>query len=1193
MEHLLVPYHAVKNIPAETALVFAPHPDDEVFGCGGAIMRHIEAGVRVRVIVVSDGGHGLEAGPERQAYVAQRQEESRRAASVLGYAELIFWDWPDREILYGEKLVRDIQDAIQEAGADLVYAPSVFEMHPDHRAVGMAAVEAARRIGENLRLALYEVGIPLHPNLLLDISELAERKMQAMQCFASQLQKQRYDLDIAALDRYRTYTLPPEVTAAEAYILLSADELANDPLKLYQSEHQRQKELGLALGAEDVQLVSVIIRSMDRPTLSEALDSVALQTYPNIEVVLVNAKGAGHRGAGEWCGRFPLRMVGGEGPMARSRAANAGLESAVGQYLIFLDDDDWFAPQHIASLVDALSLNPGKRVAYGCVACADENRQLTAKTYCKPFDRTQLLAGNYIPIHALLFSRSIVDAGCRVDESFDLYEDWDFLLQAAEFGDFVFVEQVGAYYRIGNQFGQGVRPDVLYAQEVTARLLEKWRSKWRKDDLQKLMASIREADAQVGGAIAEKSAAMAGRDAAIAERDAAIAGRNAAIAEKDAAIAGREALLASTSWRVTRPLRAAGHSLRRINRFAHTAWRWIEQNQGVLNAARKFFYVLRQEGWSGLKRRIRARSDAGAETGLAGSDYREWVSRYDSQGDADRARIRAGVERLGRKPGISILMPTYNSRPGWLVEAIESVRRQLYPNWELCIADDASTAPGMRPILERYAHEDPRIKVVFREKNGHISAATNSALALATGEYVALLDHDDVLAEHALFWVAEAINGNPEAGLFYSDEDKLDEHGERYDPYFKCDWNYDLFLSHNLITHLGVYRTDLVRATGGCRESYEGAQDYDLALRVVERLRREQIVHIPRILYHWRAHAASTSKHGAAKPYAWLAGERALNSHLARLGAKARAELLAEGHYRVRYALPSSVPHVTLIIPTRNGLALIRQCVDSILEKTNYPNYDILIVDNGSDDPAVLAYFEALKGDKRIRILRDERPFNFSALNNLAVTQAKGELIGLINNDIEVITPDWLAEMASIAIQPGVGAVGARLWYPNDTLQHGGVVLVGGVAGHSHKGLAKGLPGYAKRAVMLQSFSAVTAACLLIRKTIYQEAGGLDETNLKVAFNDVDFCLKVRELGYRNVWTPYAELYHYESATRGYEETPEKRRRFAQEAVYMKKKWGALLLNDPAYSPNLTFSREDFSFAWPPRTASLTDGKIA
>ncbi|MBZ0092100.1 MAG: glycosyltransferase [Sulfuricellaceae bacterium] len=1186
MEHLLVPYHAVKDIPAETALVFAPHPDDEVFGCGGAIMRHVEAGVRVRVIVVSDGGHGLEEGPERVAYVAQRQEESRRAASVLGYAEPVFWDWRDREIGYGEKLVRDIQDAIQEAGADLVYAPSVFEMHPDHRAVGMAAVEAVRRIGTRLRVALYEVGIPLHPNLLLDISELAERKMQAMQCFVSQLQKQRYDLDIAALDRYRTYTLPPEVTAAEAYILLSADELANDPLKLYQSEHRRQKELGLALGAEDVPLVSVIIRSMDRPTLSEALDSVALQTYPNIEVVLVNAKGAGHRGAGEWCGRFPLRMVEGEGPMARSRAANAGLESAAGQYLLFLDDDDWFAPRHIASLVDALSLNPGKRVAYGCVACADENRQLTARTYCKPFDRTQLLAGNYIPIHALLFSRSIVDAGCRVDESFDLYEDWDFLLQAAEFGDFVFVEQIGAYYRIGNQFGQGVRPDVLYAQEVTARLLEKWRSKWRKDDLQKLMANIREADAKVHTEIAA-------RDAVAAERDAAIAEKHVAIAEREAAIAGREALLASTSWRVTRPLRFIGYQVRRIGRFIHAAWRWIEQNEGILNATRKLLSVLSQHGWSGLKSRIRTRSEADLANALVGKNYREWVSRYDSLSDAGRAQIQAAIERLERKPRFSILMPTYNSKPEWLEDAIESVQRQLYPNWELCIADDASTAPGIRPILERYAHEDSRIKVVFRESNGHISAATNSAFALATGEYVALLDHDDILAEHALFWVAEAINGRPEAGLIYSDEDKLDEDGRRYDPYFKCDWNYDLFLSHNLITHLGVYRADLVRGVGGCREGYEGAQDYDLALRVVERLRREQIVHIPRVLYHWRAHAASTSKQGAAKPYAWLAGERALNSHLARMGTKARAELLPEGHYRVHYDLPSSVPHVTLIIPTRNGLALIRQCVDSILEKTSYPNYDILIVDNGSDDPAVLAYFEALKGDKRIRILRDERPFNFSALNNLAVTQAKGELIGLINNDIEVITPDWLTEMASIAIQPGVGAVGARLWYPNDTLQHGGVVLVGGVAGHSHKGLAKGLPGYAKRAVVLQSFSAVTAACLLIRKTIYQEAGGLDETNLKVAFNDVDFCLKVRELGYRNVWTPYAELYHYESATRGYEETPEKRSRFDQETVYMKKRWGALLLNDPAYSPNLTLDREDFSFAWPPRTASLTDGKIA
>jgi len=374
------------------------------------------------------------------------------------------------------------------------------------------------------------------------------------------------------------------------------------------------------------------------------------------------------------------------------------------------------------------------------------------------------------------------------------------------------------------------------------------------------------------------------------------------------------------------------------------------------------------------------------------------------------------------------------------------------------------------------------------------------------------------------------------------------------------------------------------RKLNGFREDYVGAQDYDLALRCIEQLTPRQIVHIPRILYHWRIHPGSTALAGSVKNYALLAGERALNDHLARTQVSAKAELLSFGMYRVRYDLPTLVPLVSLIIPTRNGLHLIKQCIESIIAKTTYANYEILIVDNNSDDPDTLDYFTRLAEDSRVRIFRDERPFNYSALNNAAVQQAGGEYICLINNDIEVISPEWLEEMMGLAIQPGVGAVGACLWYPNDTLQHGGCITgLGGVAGHSHKHLPRGDFGYFRRVQLIQTMSAVTGACLVVKKNIYQEVGGLDETNLKVAFNDIDFCLRVREAGYRNIWTPFAELYHHESATRGFENTPEKKERFAQEMQYMKKRWGISLLNDPAYSPNLTLDHEDFSLAWPPR----------
>jgi len=616
----------------------------------------------------------------------------------------------------------------------------------------------------------------------------------------------------------------------------------------------------------------------------------------------------------------------------------------------------------------------------------------------------------------------------------------------------------------------------------------------------------------------------------------------------------------------------------------------IDARGGLKKSIREVIDICRDEGLSGVKRVIRMATTLGQIRPAPGSgsydrnDYTEWIRRYNTIDDKIRNIMRMRVETFRQKPLISVLMPTYNPKPEWLIEAIESVRNQIYPNWELCIADDASTDPQVKHILRHYMVKDSRIKVVFRKTNGHISVASNSALELVTGEWVALLDHDDLLAEHALFWVVDAINKNPDVRLIYSDEDKIDENGRRFAPYFKCEWNPELFCSHNLFNHLGVYQTALLRKTGGFRLGLEGSQDYDLVLRCIEQIESEQVHHIPRVLYHWRSHSDSTAFTLNTKPFALLAGEKALNDHFVRTGYKAKAEVLDFGMYRVRYELPKPKPLVTLIILTKNGLPYLQRCVESILLRTEYYPYEILIVDNASDDPATLKYLKSLSSETKVRVIRDERPFSFSALNNAAVKEARGDLIGLINNDIEVISPDWLSEMVSYAARPEIGAVGARLWYPNDTLQHGGVILgIGGVAGHAHRHLPRYQHGYFGRASLIQSFSAVTAACLVVRKAIYEEVGGFDEDNLPVAFNDVNFCLRVREAGYRNVWTPFAELYHFESATRGYEDTLEKQARFAKEVAYMKKRWGNLLLNDPAYSPNLTLDYEDFSLAWPPR----------
>jgi glycosyltransferase involved in cell wall biosynthesis len=570
--------------------------------------------------------------------------------------------------------------------------------------------------------------------------------------------------------------------------------------------------------------------------------------------------------------------------------------------------------------------------------------------------------------------------------------------------------------------------------------------------------------------------------------------------------------------------------------------------------------------------------------------YRLWMRHHEDRSPAELRRQRDEVTRWSCQPLVSIVVPVYDAPERWLRRAIESVREQTYPHWELCLADDASPAPHVRAVLEEAAAADPRIKVVFREDNGHISAASNSALALATGDWIALLDHDDELAPDALYRVAAELIQNPDTDLVYSDEDKISEEGVRSTPYFKPDFLPDLLLGQNFICHLAVYRASLVRELGGFRLGYEGSQDWDLALRVVERTSPERIRHIPRVLYHWRTIAGSTALLLSEKSYPVEAARKALTDHLARTAQPAELVPVPGGHWRIKHRLPEPAPLVSLVIPTRNGLRLLRQCVESILAKTTYRTFEILVVDNGSDDPETLAWLREIASEEStsdrpaIRVLRDDRPFNYSALNNAAVAHARGEFVALINNDLEVISPDWLEEMLSQAARPGVGCVGAMLYYPDDTIQHAGVVLgIGGVAGHAFKRFPRGGEGVFNRARLVQNYSAVTAACLVVRKSTYEQVGGLGEKKLAVAFNDVDFCLKVRAAGYRNVWTPFAELYHHESASRGLEDTPEKHVRFRSEIETMLERWGDLLRADPAYNPNLTLEHEDFSIEPRPR----------
>lgn len=559
------------------------------------------------------------------------------------------------------------------------------------------------------------------------------------------------------------------------------------------------------------------------------------------------------------------------------------------------------------------------------------------------------------------------------------------------------------------------------------------------------------------------------------------------------------------------------------------------------------------------------------------SSYPSWLERNE-QFDFDQ--IKEEIAAFDYQPKISIAMPVYNVEEKWLRRCIDSILIQDYTNWELCMADDASTDPKVKELLTEYQESDERIKVIFRQKNGHISEATNSALELATGEFVALLDNDDELPRIAFYEVVKALNENPELDLLYSDEDKIDMEGNRSDPSFKPDWSPDLLLGTNYISHLGVYRRTILEEIGGFRKGYEGSQDYDLVLRFTEKTSADRIKHIPKVLYHWRMLPTSTAVDQSTKGYAFEAGLKAVQDALMRRGIKGHAKHgRANGLYDVYYDIETQ-ELVSIIIPTKNGYNDVKRCVTSIIEKTTYKNYEIIIADNGSTDEKMKELYASFEEtlQERFRVTTIDIPFNFSKINNIAAKDAKGKYLLFLNNDTEVINADWLTLMVSFGQLERVGCVGAKLLYPNNTIQHAGVILgLGGIAGHGHYGYPHGDLGYFGKLALNVDYLAVTAACLLMKKSDFDAVSGFDE-DFTVAFNDVDLCLKVKELGRDNVWLHEAELYHFESQTRGYDDKGKKKKRFEQEKAMMEQKWAGLIDNDPFYNPNLTREIPNFSY---------------
>lgn len=594
-----------------------------------------------------------------------------------------------------------------------------------------------------------------------------------------------------------------------------------------------------------------------------------------------------------------------------------------------------------------------------------------------------------------------------------------------------------------------------------------------------------------------------------------------------------------------------GKALAMLRQLPGAAWR-LGRRGRLLYAARFLARVVWRHGPANAALEL-------AQHLAQDAPYADWIAQHDTLGETERQRLQAVVAALPRQPLISLLMPTYNSPERWLREAVDSIRSQLYPRWQLCLVDDASTAPHIRPILEALAREDDRIRLRFRDRNGHISAASNDALEMAEGEFVGLVDHDDLLAPHALALVAIELASHPEADLIYSDEDKIDLNGRRFGPYFKPDWNPDLMRCQNMISHFGVYRTRLAKQVGGFRPGYEGSQDWDLALRVIDASEASRIRHLPYVLYHWRTVPGSTSTSVDAKSYAIDAGRKAVGDHLARLGIRADAVHLRHGHLRIRYALPEALPRVSVVVAlgcVEDGLALRRHLAEWI-DRAGMPIAEIIL--SGAAEalakattprPAAVSMVAVESGPGGTGRLRD------------GAARAGGEVLVFLSPRLAPQTDDWLSDLVAHALRPGTGAVGACLTAAGSTRSAGGFIL-GTAAGAAVLRNPDRLPA---RTGFQQNLSVISADCLAVLRVRYVEAGGLDAAAFPERWADVDFCLRLRQLGYWNVWAPHVVLSSRQPIA---EPAPD-----PNDGKALLERWPAWFASDPAYNPNL-------SLEWP------------
>ncbi len=960
--------------------------------------------------------------------------------------------------------------------------------------------------------------------------------------------------------------------------------------------------------------VSIIVRTMNRPgLLREALASISDQTCESLEIVVVNDGGADvSQVAEEFKGNpFELRLIDLETNLGRSAAANAGLQQARGEYILFLDDDDLILPDQAAALAEALDENSDFGAAYSDVQAVDESGDVI-HTYDQDFNQTLFLGASFLPIHGVMFRRLFVEQGHSFDERLDVYEDWDFWARLSEKTGFLHVSGVGALYRdIGTSKIGNINSDAQEIRRNRLKLYDLWLQRWDAERILEIFDGMLDkvsSDAteinNLGLQSIELSKQIQLQQKHIESLDKVIDDKNNAIRDaynvsdqlnrrhiqasqeidylkaklqqeeehKNAIVEDYErrladmqgsidALYQSSSWRMTAPVRKLATAVYRIKNRNIQEKQHGEEVPGPV-------------GFDG----------SGGQVNVPWPLvlFERWLKHTDQLHGLPADVIARCRSVIKDEPLISIVMPVYNPKPEYLQDAVQSVINQSYENWEFCIADDCSSDPQVRAALEKVAASDPRIKLVIREENGHISRASNSALELASGEFIALLDHDDRLNRDALLLVVAEINRHPDVNIIFSDEDKISEEEGHCQPYFKGDFNYDLFLSHNMISHLGVYRHELLKKIGGFRVGLEGSQDYDLALRCLEMSQLHQVRHIPTVLYHWRSYEGSTALLHTEKSYALEAAGRAIREHLDRSGHEDAEliELSAQGAHRVRYPLPQDRPLVSIVLVVDTDQLVLQQNLLKLLDITDYDNAEIIVSCTEDDaDMARLAIGGFLASPWPMRLVSVSG--GWPTLVNRGVDEANGEIVAIMHSSIETTAADWLSEMVRHALRPQVGVVGVRILAQDNSVQHAGLILrPDELPGFPMQGPRGDHPGYFGRALLQQNYTAVSPVCSVFRRSHFDDAGGMDDEHYGTPLAAIDFCLKLREKSLWHTWTPFAEVRIRKSGSYPFNEYNEAEK---IDMERLKANWSAWFEEDPVYNPNLSLTDLYTAFADPPR----------